>query len=292
MLLELQNIKKYFPLRRGFGESPRYVKAVNDVSLAIKKGENLALVGESGSGKTTLGRITIKLLSLDSGRIIFEGRDLSALSSQAMRPVRKDIQMVFQDPFSSLDPRFTIRRVIGEAMIFDKTLPRSQKDDKIKNTLRAVQLPGNILNRYPHEFSGGERQRIAIARALIMNPKFLILDEAVSSLDVLVQEQILELLKGLQSRFDLTYLFISHNLKVVRKLCQRIAVMYQGKIVELASAVDILKNPLHPYTQRLLTAAIDYQVPQEGREEIVIEDRARLLEYRKDHFVISKEFLK
>ena len=287
MLLELKKIKKYFVIKQGFLAKPKYVKAVNDVDLTIKKGENLALVGESSSGKTTLGRIMIKLLPLDSGQIIFEGQDITALSGRHLQPVRQNIQMVFQDPFSSLDPRFTVRRLIAEAMIFDKTLSGSQKEDKIKDILKAVQLPQNILNRYPHEFSGGERQRIAIARALIMNPKLLILDEAVSSLDVLVQGQIIQLLKELQSQFDLTYLFISHNLKVVKRLCRRIAVMYQGKIVELASADEILKNPLHPYTKRLLAAAIEYKVPEEAQEAVVIRDEARLVEEHKGHFVIS-----
>jgi len=292
MLLELQNIKKYFPIKQGMFVPPKYVKAVNDVSLKIKKGENVGLVGESGSGKTTLGRIIIKLLTADSGKIIFQDRDITNVAGRSLLAFRKDVQMVFQDPFSSLDPRFTVRRIISEAMIFDKRLSRSKKEDKIKDILKAVQLRDDILNRYPHEFSGGERQRIAIARALVMNPKLLILDEAVSSLDVLVQEQIIQLLRDLQSSFDLTYLFISHNLKVVKKLCQRIAVMYQGKIVELASADNILKHPMHPYTQRLLTAAIEYKVPDDGWQTIEIEDQARLLEYRKDHFVISTEFLK
>ena len=287
MLLELRNIKKYFPIKGGLFKPSTDVKAVNDVDLMIKKEENMALVGESGSGKTTLGRIIIKLLPADSGRIIFDGQEITDLPGRAMHRVRKNIQMVFQDPFSSLDPRFSVRRIIGEAMIFDKTLSRSQKEDKIKDILKAVQLRDDILSRYPHEFSGGERQRIAIARALTLNPKLLILDEAVSSLDVLVQEQIIQLLKQLQARFDLTYLFISHNLKVVKKLCQRIAVMYQGKIVELASTNEILQNPLHPYTQRLLKAAIEYKVPEDGKETIVIRDQAQWVEQRKDHFVIS-----
>lgn len=291
MLLELQHIRKYFPVQQGrglWGHKTQYVKAVNDVSLSMDKGENLGLVGESGSGKTTLGRIIIKLLSKDSGRIIFDGQDISDLSGRQMLPVRKNIQMVFQDPFSSLDPRFTIQRIIGEAMIFDKTLSRSKKDDKIKDVLTTVGLPEGVVNRYPHEFSGGERQRIAIARALVMNPKLLILDEAVSSLDVLVQEQIIELLKQLQVQYNLTYLFISHNLKVIRKLCQRIAVMYQGKIVETASADAIFRNPLHPYTKRLLTAAIEYKVPR-TEEEIVIDDGAQLEERGRDHFVIHRK---
>lgn len=288
MLLELKNIRKYFPVRHGFAPV-KFVKAVNDVTLTVKKGENLALVGESGSGKTTLGRVIVKLVLQDSGRIIFEGEDISALSGAQIRRFRKDIQMVFQDPFSSLDPRFTVRRIIGEAMIFDKTLSRSQKEDKIKEILKAVQLREDMANRYPHEFSGGERQRIAIARALVGHPKLLILDEAVSSLDVLVQQQIIDLLKQLQARFDLTYLFISHNLRVVKKLCQRIAVMYQGKVVELASVNEILDHPLHPYTQRLLTAATEYKVPRDGMEEIVISDKDRLAEYRKDHFVITSQ---
>lgn len=266
MLLELKNIKKYFPGRASvFGGKKTCVRAVDGVSLTVTPGENLSLVGESGSGKTTLGRIILKLVPCDEGDIIFREENITHLSTRKMRPFRKDLQMVFQDPFNSLDPRFTVRNIIREAMIFEREKYKHQKEEKIRALLSAVNLPLDTLYRFPHEFSGGERQRIAIARALSMNPKLLILDEAVSSLDVLVQDQIINLLADIQTKFNLTYLFISHNLRIVKKISKKVAVMLKGKIVEMAPAEEIFKNPLHPYTKQLLSAALEYKVtPYQG----------------------------
>lgn len=284
-LLELKNIKRYFQVRRGiFGVGQEVVRAVDGVDLNISSGENLGLVGESGSGKTTLGRIILKLIPVDSGEIIFAGQDITRLRGRQLRLIRRNFQMVFQDPYSSLDPRFTVNKIIQEAMIFDgkKTMP--QKEDRVRELLSAVKLSEDVVNRFPHEFSGGERQRIAIARALAMNPKLLILDEAVSSLDVLIQEQMLDLLKELQSKFSLTYLFISHNLRVVKKICSRLAVMYKGTIVELAPTQEIFSHPLHPYARELLAAAIHYKaVP--SRQEISIGEYSRLTDCGGGHWV-------
>lgn len=285
MLLELRNIRKYFPVKKGLLPMAHgHVKAVNGIDLTIAKGENVSLVGESGCGKTTLGRLILKLLPLDSGQIIFDDCNITYLSAQEMRRHRKDLQMVFQDPYSSLDPRFTVRNIIKEAMVFDRKRSNKEKEEKIRELLLAVKLPGDVLARFPHEFSGGERQRIAIARALALNPKLLILDEAVSSLDVLVQNQVINLLKELQSKFDMTYLFISHNLRVVRKLSAKIAVMFKGKIVEFATTEEIFHNPLHPYTKELLTAATQYKTYQRS-EDIAPKENSRLVDKGNGHFV-------
>ncbi|MFA5059033.1 MAG: ATP-binding cassette domain-containing protein [Candidatus Omnitrophota bacterium] len=280
MLLELKNIKKYFPERH---RMKNVVRAVDGVSLSIKSGENLSLVGESGCGKTTLGRVILKLLPVDSGQVIFDGTDITGLSSGQIRSLRKNIQMVFQDPFSSLDPRFIVKNIIGEAMIFDR-MKKSEKEGRIRDLLTQVALPADILNRFPHEFSGGERQRIAIARGLINNPKLLILDEAVSSLDILVQNQIINLLLELQKKFNTTYIFISHNLRVARKIGTHIAVMHRGTIVELALAQELFNNPLHPYTKKLLLAATEYKT-SDDRSEGAIFHQGDLIEKTKGHFV-------
>jgi len=291
MLLELKNVRKYYPIKKPlFSIGHTYVKAVDDVSLSFKTGENTSLVGESGCGKTTLARMITKLVLPTAGEIFFDKANILKMSDASFRAVRKNIQMVFQDPYSSLDPRFKIRRILEEGFTLDagKYKTDSDKELRICELLKAVNLSGEVLNRFPHELSGGERQRIAIARAIILNPKMLILDEAVSSLDVLIQKQILELLTGIQKRFDLTYLFITHNLKVARKISQNIAVMYKGKIVELAKSEDLFSSPMHSYTKELLSAATDYKPVKRGKD-FVIEDAATLLDKGDGHFVLSED---
>lgn len=289
MFLELINIVKKYPVKKGsWGQTKSFVYAVNDVTLSINKGENLALVGESGCGKTTLARVLLKLIQFDSGAITFSGEEITKNNPKKNRILRKNMQMVFQDPFSSLDPRFTVRRIMKEAMTLEigKYKTEQEKEKRIAELLIAVGLKEEMLNRYPHEFSGGERQRIAIARALVLNPKLLVLDEAVSSLDVLIQEQIIELLMDIQKRFDLTYLFITHNLKVARKICHRCAVMYKGRIVEMAPIDELFNNPLHPYTKELLSAALEYKSTL-GSEGIEIDSKADLIDQGNGHFVLG-----
>ncbi len=285
MLLELKNIKKSFPIRHGFfAKTHGFLSAVDDVSLSLAEGENLGLVGESGCGKTTLARLVLRLLPSDDGQIIFAGRDITKFSSSEMWPLRKNLQMVFQDPYSSLDPRFTIFEIIRESMLFVREKTNQQKKEDIQALLAAVKLPSNILHRLPHEFSGGERQRIALARALSGNPKLLILDEAVSSLDVLIQGQMMDLLLELQKKFALTYLFISHNLRVVKRIAARIAVMYKGKIVEWAPTQELFARPLHPYTQMLLAAAMEYKAAG-APQDLDISKHPQLVDRGNGHWV-------
>lgn len=289
MLVEIKNLNKKFEgKKKMLGQKAADVKAVNNVSFSFESKQNIGLVGESGCGKTTLARLLIRLYQPDSGQIIFDGQDITKMGAKKLQPIRRHIQMVFQDPYSSLDPRFTVRQILREAIALDpskyKTDP--EKEQRMLNLLEEVNMPGDILNRYPHEFSGGERQRIAIARALSLNPKLLILDEAVSSLDVLVQDQILLLLENLQKTHDMTYLFISHNLKVVKRLCQTIAVMYKGKIIEMGPSEDVFSHPLHPYTRELLKAAIEFR--SSGRtDDFVVADWGQLVERSNGHFVIT-----
>lgn len=285
-ILEIKNLQKTFLVPGRMGAERKAVQAVDGIGLEIYRGEHLGLVGESGSGKSTLARLILKLYKPDRGKILFEGKDAVKLSQRAFRSLRKKVQMVFQDPYSSLDPRFTVRAILKEALcLVGKGVSRDQKEGKMVEALQTVGLSEGALSRFPHEFSGGERQRIAIARCLIMKPELLILDEAVSSLDVLIQAQIIDLLKMIQSKYGVTYLFITHNLRVVRKLCHRIAVMYRGKIVEMAPVEELFQNPMHPYTQRLLKAAVDYKASKENPEQ-VFDEKSHLIDKGNGHFVL------
>lgn len=255
ILLEARNIKKFFPIKKGLlMREVGQVKAVDDVSLTIRKGETLGLVGESGCGKSTLGRTLIRLYEPTGGGIQFAGKDFLKLSGKQLRESRKNLQMIFQDPYASLDPRMTVGQIIGQPFHLHKTLGAKEAEVRVKQLLELVGLQAYHVNRYPHEFSGGQRQRICIARAIALNPELIICDEPVSALDVSVQAQVLNLLKDLQERLNLTYLFISHDLSVIEHVCDRVAVMYLGKIVELASRDDLFRDPQHPYTQALLAA--------------------------------------
>ncbi|SDZ67300.1 peptide/nickel transport system ATP-binding protein/oligopeptide transport system ATP-binding protein [Evansella caseinilytica] len=254
-LLEVKHLKKYFPVKGGMLQrTVGHVKAVDDVSFEVYKGETLGIVGESGSGKSTLGRTVLRLLDPTEGEIVFEGMDLATLKNRKLRPYRKDMQMVFQDPFASLNPRMSVGEIIEEPMIVQKMLNKKQRMEKVVDLLGKVGLPAEARSKYPHEFSGGQRQRIGIARALTMNPKFVIGDEPVSALDVSVQSQVLNLMEDLQEEFHLTYLFIAHDLSVVKHISDRVGVMYLGRLAEIGPKNKIYDNPLHPYTQALLSA--------------------------------------
>jgi oligopeptide transport system ATP-binding protein len=259
-LLVIQGLKKYFAIGGGFLRGhPLYLKAVDGVDFTVKSGETFGLVGESGCGKTTLGRCVLRLEEPTEGCIFFDGRDILAYDRRQLQTARRDMQIIFQDPYSSLNPRKKVRRLIGEAFTVHKTLSKKEHAQRVNELTNLVGIRPEQIDRYPHEFSGGQRQRICVARALALNPKLIIADEPVSALDVSIQAQILNLLVELQKRFSLTYLFISHDLSVVRHLCDRVAVMYTGRIVELAPAGDLFHRPLHPYTQALLSA-----VPKAG----------------------------
>ncbi|MFA9560525.1 ABC transporter ATP-binding protein [Evansella sp. AB-rgal1] len=254
-LLEVQNLKKYFPVKGGvLQRTVGNVKAVDDVSFDVFKGETLGIVGESGSGKSTLGRTILRLLDPTEGKILFEGDDISTLSNRKMRPYRKDMQMVFQDPYASLNPRMSVGEIIEEPLIVQKVLSKKDRKDKVVDLLQKVGLPAEARDKYPHEFSGGQRQRIGIARSLTLNPKLIIGDEPVSALDVSVQSQVLNLMEDLQDEFNLTYLFIAHDLSVVKHISDRVGVMYLGKLAEIGPKHHIYNNPLHPYTRALLSA--------------------------------------
>lgn len=268
-LVEVSNLKKYFPKKKGlFGKNKTFVKAVDDVSFSIKKGETLGLVGESGCGKSTTGRMIMKLLEATEGRILFEGKDITDLNDDEIRSIRKDFQMVFQDPYASLNPRMKVGEIIEEPLLIHG-YSKEKISDRVNYLLEVVGLNTYHADRYPHEFSGGQRQRIGIARALAINPKLIVADEPVSALDVSIQSQILNLLKDLQKEFELTYLFIAHDLSVVEHISDRVGVMYLGKIVELANKEDLYKNPLHPYTKALLSA-VPVPNPRLKKERIIL----------------------
>ena len=269
VLLQADDVCKWFPIKGWFFEKKRYVQAVNHVSFQLYKGETLGLVGESGCGKTTLARTVLRLIEPTQGSIQFDGVDLMAQKKKQLRAMRKDMQIVFQDPYSALHPRMTVRQIIEEPMrIRGMYKDPQQRRERVSQLLKMVGLNDTHLNRYPHEFSGGQRQRIVIARALATQPKLIICDEPVSALDVSVRAQILNLLRDLQEELGLTYLFISHDLSVVEHICDRVAIMYLGQMVELGSNEDIFNHPLHPYTKALLSAAP--QVGQFGRRDRIL----------------------
>lgn len=316
ILLRVENVKKYFPIKSGIlKRTVGHLKAVDDISFHIYKGETLGIVGESGSGKSTLGRVILKLLEPTDGKIIFKSIDISNMSNRELRPMRKDMQIIFQDPFASLNSKMSVGELIEEPLSVQGNFSKGERKEKVINMLEKVGLRASDRVKYPHEFSGGQRQRISIARALIMNPEFVICDEPVSALDVSIQSQVLNLMSDLQDDLGLTYLFIAHDLSVIKHFSDRVAVMYLGKIVELTSKEAIYKNALHPYTQALLSAVptIDIDESTKKREKIILKgdlpnpadppsgcafrtrcpfafercatERPQFLEVEKDHFV-------
>jgi peptide/nickel transport system ATP-binding protein len=269
-LLTVRNLKKYFPIRRGvFSKVAAYLRAVDDISLEVNRGETFGLVGESGCGKTTAGRAILRLLEPDAGEVRFDGVDLLKLDRESLRRKRRDMQIIFQDPYASLNPRMTVRAIVGEPFAIHGLARGSERDALVSDLLKTVGLDPSVLNRYPHEFSGGQRQRIGIARALALKPKFIVADEPVSALDVSIQAQIVNLLADLQQQFGLTYLFISHGIPVIEHISDRIGVMYLGKLVEVGTSEQICSAPKHPYTQALLSA-VPVPDPAAKKQRIVL----------------------
>lgn len=268
ILYSVKNVKKYYPVKGGvLRRVKNHVKAVDGISVDIYKGETLGVVGESGSGKSTLGRTILGLEQLTDGNLVYNGTNISHFSKRELKPFKREMQMIFQDPYASLNPKQTVGEALEEVFIIHTNLPGSKRREKVMQLLKEVGLNEEHFDRYPHEFSGGQRQRIGIARAIAINPSFIVCDEPVSALDVSVQAQVIKLLKDLQSTHDLTYLFVSHDLGVVRHLCNRVLVMYLGQMVELAPVHTLYENPVHPYTEALLSA-IPRPVVGKKRERI------------------------
>ena len=271
-LVRLENLKKYYAVKKGLpGQKKRFVKAVDDLSLEVYEGEVLGIVGESGCGKSTTGKLIARLLEPSEGKIIFQGKDISTFTRKEMRSIRKDMQVVFQDPYASLNPRMTVGEIIAEPLVVHGlTKTKEELNNRVAELLRLVGMDSYHSVRYPHEFSGGQRQRIGIARALAVEPKLIIADEPVSALDVSIQSQVLNLLIELKDKLHLTYIFIAHDLSVVEHISDRVGVMYLGNLVEMSDKKDLYKNPLHPYTQALLSA-VPVPDPDAKRNRIILE---------------------
>ncbi|MEI6856136.1 dipeptide ABC transporter ATP-binding protein [Psychrilyobacter sp.] len=270
VILKLEGIhKKFIITKKKFGKKATFVHALNNVSLEVYKGETLAIVGESGCGKSTLGRVANKILDVEKGNVYFNGNNITHLSSKEMLKHRKKMQVIFQDPYGSLNPRLKIKDLIGEPLLVHSDMNKNQREKKVKELLNIVGLSEEHLTRYPHEFSGGQRQRVGIARALSVNPSLIIADEPISALDVSIQAQILNIFKELQRKYDLTYIFISHDLSVVEMIADRIGVMYLGKLVEIADKNNLYSSPMHPYTKALLSA-IPVIDPTKKKKRIIL----------------------
>ena len=273
VLIRVRGLKKYFPVTRGilFQTKVGEIKAVDDVSFDIIRGETLGLVGESGCGKTTTGRCILQVIKPTDGEVVFQDQDLTKLNNKGMRAVRRSLQVIFQDPYGSLNPRMTVGSIVEEPLVIHKIGTKPERKDRVKELFQLVGLNPYMVDRYPHEFSGGQRQRIGIARALAVNPSFIVCDEPISALDVSIQAQVINLLQELQEQFNLTYLFIAHDLSVVRHISDRVAVMYLGKIVELTDRDSLYQDPLHPYTKALLSAVpIPDPAIEATRERIIL----------------------